>query len=121
MIPGFFALDIFKDMGALYAIGSLLSFMIAHASIIMLRISRPDMTRPFRIAGSIGIFNRDIPVTSVFGLLATTSIWVILLVTQPYSRWIGLGWMAIGLLIYLFMGWLKKRRGDEWVVKPGGG
>jgi len=120
MIPGFFAVDIFKDMGALYALGSLLSFMMAHASIIALRVSRPDMTRPFRIGLNIKIFNRHIPVSSLLGLLATSGIWVILLITQPYSRWVGLGWMFCGLVIYFIMLWLKKMKGDEWVVKPGG-
>jgi len=119
MLPGFFAIDIFKDMGALYALGSLLSFMIAHASIIGLRISQPGNVRPFRISANIRVFHREIPITSVLGLLATTAIWVILLITQPFSRWIGLGWMVVGIFIYLLMAWLRKRRGNEWVVKPG--
>ncbi len=118
MLPGFFGVDIFKDMGALYAIGSLLSFMIAHASIIRLRIKDPDTPRPFRIAWSITVKNSRIPVFSVLGLLATTSIWIILLITAPFSRWIGLGWMVLGVLIYFIIRWNSKKSKDDWVVKP---
>jgi basic amino acid/polyamine antiporter, APA family len=115
MIPGYFGVDIFKDMGALYAIGSLLSFMFAHASIIALRFSKPDMPRPFRVRWCIKIKQRDVPISALFGLLATTAIWVILLATQS-SRWIGLGWMVFGLIIYLVLRWRQKRK-NEWVVR----
>ncbi len=116
ILPGFFSVDMFEDMGALYAIGSLLSFMIAHASIIALRIKKPQIPRPFKIRWSLKIKDRELPVSALFGLLATTIIWVILLITQPYSRWIGLGWMVLGLLIYLSLRW-RQRKKDEWVVR----
>ena len=41
LLPGFNATDVFQNMGALYAVGSLLAFMFAHASIIFLRIKIP--------------------------------------------------------------------------------
>lgn len=115
ILPGYLGIDVFADMGALYAIGSLLSFLIAHASIITLRIRNPEMPRPFRIRWNITIKGRDIPISAVFGLLSTSAIWVILLVTQP-SRWIGLGWMAFGLIIYLILRRRQKKQ-EDWVVK----
>jgi len=107
LIPGFTATDVFANMGALYAVGSLLAFMFAHASIIGLRVRKPEMPRPFKIGWNIKFKGREIPVSAMIGLVATTTIWVIILITEVYSRWIGLGWMVIGLILYFF---LRQRR-----------
>lgn len=117
LLPGFFATDVFENMGALYAVGSLLAFMFAHASIIGLRIRKPEMERPFKLGFNIRIKDREIPVSSVIGLVSTSSIWVIILITQPYSRWVGLGWMAIGLIIYYFFRRFRRKPSEEWEYK----
>ena len=102
LTPGFFAADVFKNMGTLYAFGSLLAFMFAHASIISLRVKKPELPRPFKIGWNIRIKGREIPISAILGLAATAIIWVIISITQPYSRWVGLVWMAAGLIIYYF-------------------
>lgn len=102
LIPGFFAADVFANMGALYAVGSLLAFMFAHASIISLRIRKPELQRPFRLGGNIKIKGHALPITAILGLVILAVIWVIILITQPYSRWVGLAWMIVGLIIYYF-------------------
>ena len=118
LLPGFFATDVFANMGALYAIGSLLAFMFAHASIIGLRVRKPEMPRPFRLGWNMRIKGRDIPISALFGFAATTAIWVILLITEDYSRWVGLGWMFLGLVIYLILRWSRRKPEDEWQIKP---
>ena len=59
LVPGFFAPDVFKNMGVLYAFGSLLAFMFAHASIISLRIRKPDAPRPFKLGWNLRIKGRE--------------------------------------------------------------
>jgi len=100
LVPGFFAANVFKNMGALYAFGSLLAFMFAHASILSLRIRKPDLPRPFKLGWNLRIKGYEMPITSILGLVATTIIWVIILITQPYSRWIGIIWMVIGFITF---------------------
>ncbi len=117
LVPGFFATDVFANMGALYAVGSLLAFMFAHASIIALRIRKPEMTRPFKLGGNIRIGKREVPISALIGLAATTSIWVIILITEAYSRWIGLGWMVLGVIIYLFIRRKRRDPSEEWKIK----
>jgi len=106
LIPSFFEADVFKNMGALYAVGSLLAFMFAHASIISLRIRKPELPRPFKLGWNLKVKRREIPMSAILGLIALTIIWVIILITQPYSRWVGLAWMVCGLIIY----YLYRRR-----------
>ena len=100
--PGFFARDVFKNMGALYAFGSLMAFMFAHASILSLRVKEPDLPRPFKLRGNIKIKGRELPISAIIGLVTTSVIWIIILITQPYSRWVGLAWMIVGVIIYYF-------------------
>jgi len=100
LTPGFFEPDVFKNMGTLYAFGSLLAFMFAHASILSLRVRKPELPRPFKLGWNIRIRGREMPLTAILGLVATTIIWIIILITQPYSRWVGIIWMAVGLVVY---------------------
>jgi len=100
LIPGFFATNVFKNMGALYAFGSLLAFMFAHASVLSLRVRKPDLPRPFKLGWNLRIKGYEMPISTILGLVATTIIWVIILITQPYSRWVGIIWMVIGFTIF---------------------
>jgi APA family basic amino acid/polyamine antiporter len=118
LLPGFFSQGVFADMGVLYAIGSLLAFMFAHASIITLRITKPEIPRPFKIGWNIHIKNRELPITAIIGLVSSMGIWLLLLFTEPYSRWAGLGWMVGGLIIYLFFQLSRRKPSNEWEIKP---
>jgi len=100
LVPGFFAANVFENMGALYAFGSLLAFMFAHASILSLRVKKPELLRPFKLGWNLRIKGYEMPITTILGLVATSIIWIIILITQPYSRWIGIIWMVIGFITF---------------------
>ena len=53
--------------------------------------------------------------SAIIGLVATGVIWVIILITQPYSRWVGIAWMVTGLTIYYFY-----RRKQQAPLTPSG-
>lgn len=112
VLPGLFAPGVFANMGALYTFGSLLTFTFAHVSIIALRIRRPDLPRPFKLGLNISIKNYEIPLTALIGFVATLCVWVVIVTTQPYSRYVGTGWMLIGML-WLLGRWILKRRRIE--------
>jgi len=98
--PGFFAADVFRNMGTLYAFGSLLAFMFAHASILSLRARKPELPRPFKLGWNLCFRGYEMPISAILGLVVTLVIWLIIMITQPYSRWVGLAWMVVGLIIY---------------------
>jgi len=100
LIPGFFSPRFFADLGALYVFGSLLCFALAHAAILSLRAKKPDLPRPFKPSWNIRVRGRELPITAILGLAATSIIWIVVVVTQPYSRWVGITWMVIGWIIY---------------------
>ena len=102
LVPGFFSPSFFKDLGALYVFGSLLCFALAHAAILALRIRKPALTRPFKLGLNLKIKGRELPLTAILGLLATSAIWFVIMIIQPYSRWAGLLWMVAGFAIYYF-------------------
>ena len=108
--PGFFVPNMYSNLGGLYAFGSMMSFAIAHASILALRIKEPHAERPFRLGLNIPIMGRDLPLTAILGLIGTAAIWIVVVVMQPYSRWVGSAWIIIGLALYWYT---SKRRKSE--------
>lgn len=107
LIPGFFAPQTFVILGGLYVFGSLLAFSLAHASILRLRIKNPELSRPFKLRGNIKIRGYELPITAILGLVATSVIWFVVVIMQPYARWVGFGWMAFGFIIYLVFRYRK--------------
>jgi APA family basic amino acid/polyamine antiporter len=105
LTPGFFATNFFADLGALYVFGSLLCFALAHAAILRLRMKKPELPRPFKLGWNIRIKGQELPMTAILGLIATSVIWIIVITTQPFSRWAGIAWMVAGLIIYCLYRW----------------
>ncbi|MSQ33844.1 MAG: APC family permease [Dehalococcoidia bacterium] len=100
LVPGFVSTTVFQDMGALYTFGSLLSFAFAHASILALRIKEPQRARGFKLGLNLSLRGRQLPLTALLGLLATAGVWVVIVYTQSYSRWVGFCWLLLGLVLY---------------------
>ena len=85
----------------IYAFGAVLSFTIAHLSVIRLRYREPDRRRPFRTPLSVRFRGGELPVLAVLGALLSAAGWVALMVVHHAARYVGLGWMAAGLALYL--------------------
>jgi basic amino acid/polyamine antiporter, APA family len=92
----------------IYAFGALLAFTIAHLSIVKLRYSDPDTGRPYRVPFSIKVRGGELPLPAVFGALISGAGWLAVMVVHDPARYVGLGWMAGGIALYVIY-----RRADE--------
>lgn len=87
----------------LYNFGAMLAFFSAHTSLLLHRIRFPDVERPFKVPFNIPIGKgRSLPVTAIIGAFATAAVWVLVVVSKPDGRYLGLAWLGIGLLMYFF-------------------
>ncbi|HUB74267.1 MAG TPA: universal stress protein [Solirubrobacteraceae bacterium] len=92
----------------IYAVGATLAFTIAHLSICRLRFSEPDRDRPYRIPLSVRVRGGELPLPAVLGALASAAGLVAVLVVHETARYVGIGWMAAGVALYVIY-----RRADE--------
>ena len=106
LVPGLFGAGIYGDLGALYVFGSLLALGLAQASIVSLRIRMPHLPRPFKVPGNIRWRGKEVPLFIMSGTTFMLGVWLVLLFFQPYGRYVGLSWMALGLVLYF----LYRRR-----------
>ena len=88
-------------LAELYAFGSMISFTAAHVSVIRLRRREPDLPRPFRAPLNVRVRGVSIPMTAVFGALGTFTVWCVILVYKPLSGFIGIAWVAVGIVAYV--------------------
>jgi basic amino acid/polyamine antiporter, APA family len=108
LLPGIGnAQGFFSNLGALYVFGDLLCFAFAHLAILRLRMTEPDLPRPFKLGLNIQVGGKKLPINAILGLLATLSIWLVVIIIQPYSRWAGFIWMAIGVVVYVVFRWRR--------------
>ncbi len=84
----------------MYAFGAMLSFTIAHASVIALRVKRRDREMRFRARPNLRIGGVDWPLFAIFGGLGTAAAWLVVVVQKTDARWVGFGWLTLGLILY---------------------
>jgi APA family basic amino acid/polyamine antiporter len=80
-------------VGEMTSIGTLFAFVVVCASVLMLRIKRPDAHRPFRVPGG--------PIFPILGIISCAY----LMLSLPVITWVRfLVWLNIGFVIYWFYG-----------------
>ncbi|MDI6105536.1 amino acid permease [Actinoplanes sp. NEAU-A12] len=88
-------------------IGTLFAFVLVNIGVIVLRRTRPDMPRPYRVPWS--------PVLPLLGIVFA----IYLMADLPLDTWLRfLGWLAAGLLIYLLYGYRHSRLRTADVPPP---
>jgi len=98
------ALVIPEDLDLLvgiYAFGAMLAFTIAHISICVLRYREPERARPYRMPGSLTFRGGELPLPAVAGAVVAGAGWISVIVLHDRARYVGIGWMLSGLLLYV--------------------
>jgi APA family basic amino acid/polyamine antiporter len=80
-------------LGELVSIGTLLAFIVVCIGVLVLRRTRPDLKRPFRVAAPW------------FVCTAGALICAYMMISLPKDTWVRLiGWTFFGVLVYVFYG-----------------
>jgi APA family basic amino acid/polyamine antiporter len=95
-------------LGVIYAFGAMLSFTIAHVSVITLRVKQPDAKRPWKGPGNIRVRGYELPLYSVFGGIGTGIALIVATVLDTRVLVSGVGWMALGITLYVIY---RRRQG----------
>jgi APA family basic amino acid/polyamine antiporter len=100
-------------LASLFSFGILLAFSAAQLAVIRLRITKPDLRRPFRAPGLVRIAGRPLPLPALVGLVATLAAWIVAMITHPGARYAGPAWLAVGFVLY----WGVRRSHGEGLLE----
>jgi APA family basic amino acid/polyamine antiporter len=100
-------------LAQMYAFGAMLSFTIAHAAVIRMRLKQPDRARPYRGPGTLRIAGRELPGFAVFGGAATALSFLVVTVLSPVVAVTGTAWLALGITVYVVY---RRRLGLDLVT-----
>ena len=87
-------------LGNMYAFGAMLSFTIAHVSVMRLRATQPDFPRPYRGPGNLRIGGYDLPLFALVGAAGTGAAFVVVTGLHPEVAIAGVTWLALGVAVY---------------------
>ena len=88
-------------VGTLYSFGATLSFTVAHASIVALRRKQKEGELLYRAKPNLRLGAVDWPLFAIAGGIATGISFVVILVQNPTTRWVGLAWLGVGFVGYV--------------------
>jgi len=100
-------------LGKIYAFGAMLSFSMAHLSLIRLRVIAPDHRRSYRSPGRLRWRGHDLPPLAIVGLAGTSLSFVVVNVLDLTVALAGVTWMALGMTGYVLY---RRRQGLDLVT-----
>jgi len=84
----------------MYAFGAMLSFTIAHASVIALRVRGRNEEPGWRAWPSLRFRGVSWPLFAILGGLGTGIAWLVVVEQDAPTRYAGFGWLVLGFVFY---------------------
>jgi APA family basic amino acid/polyamine antiporter len=88
-------------LGTMYSFGAMLSFAIANASLIALRVRFPEAELLVKGRPNLRLFGIEWPLFAIVGFLGTAAAWGVVVVQRPDTRLVGFGWLAAGFATFV--------------------
>jgi len=88
-------------LGTVYAFGAMLSFTMAHASVVALRFREPDRERPYKAPWNVRVRGVEVPMVSVLGAMGTGTSLLVVTVLNVETLITGGVWLTVGMVIYV--------------------
>ncbi len=99
-------------LGSIYAFGAMLSFSMAHLALIRLRVSHPEVERPYRSPGRVTVRGSELPPFALLGVTGTLLSLLVVSVLDLTVAFAGTAWLLLGILIYVVY---RRRQGLDLV------
>jgi basic amino acid/polyamine antiporter, APA family len=99
-----FALAIPHDLeflAGVFAFGAMISFAMAHLSVIVLRFREAGRPSAFRVPLSIPVAKGSIPLPAALGAALAIAAWISVVTLHEGARVIGGAWMVFGIALYV--------------------
>jgi basic amino acid/polyamine antiporter, APA family len=88
-------------LAGMFAYGALIAFALAHLSVCALRFKDPLGPRAFKVPLNVRMRGKELPLPAAVGALLSIAAWIGVLVYHDEARWLGTGWMLVGLGLYV--------------------
>ncbi len=100
-------------LASVFSFGVLLAFTAAQLAVIKLRVTEPDLPRPYRSPFNVSIRGKEIPLPAIVGAVLTFAVWIVSLATHPGARYAGPAWLRVGLVVFVARPPLARRGADR--------
>jgi APA family basic amino acid/polyamine antiporter len=111
-----FGLALSRDvefLAGVFAFGAMVTFALAHLSVIVLRFREADRPSAFRMPLAIPVRGGSIPVPAAAGALLAIAVWLSVVILHDGGRIIGGAWMVAGIALYV----IYRRSADRPLTK----
>jgi basic amino acid/polyamine antiporter, APA family len=99
-----FALALTDDvvfLAGVFAFGAMVTFALAHLSVLVLRFREADRPSAFRMPLSIRAGRGTIPLPAAAGFALSVAVWASVVLLHEGGRLIGTAWMVVGVTLYV--------------------
>jgi APA family basic amino acid/polyamine antiporter len=84
------------------AFGATIAFLLVCLGVCRLRWREPARDRPYRMPLNVPLGRASLPVPAALGAVLSAAALTAVLAYHPNSRWMGIGWMAFGVFVYVY-------------------
>jgi basic amino acid/polyamine antiporter, APA family len=88
-------------LAGVFAFGAMVTFGLAHLSVIVLRFREADRPSAFRMPLSLRVGTGSIPLPAAAGFLLALAVWASVMVLHSGGRIIGTVWLVTGVTLYV--------------------
>jgi APA family basic amino acid/polyamine antiporter len=89
-------------LAGICAFGATLTFTLVGVSVCRLRWREPARDRPYKVPFNVRVAGAELPVPAALAALLSLAAFVALLALHGSVRWVGAGWMAFGVGLYVY-------------------
>ena len=83
-----------RFLASVFSFGVLLAFTAAQLAVIKLRVTEPDLPRPYRSPFNVSVRGKEIPIPAIVGAVLTFAVWIVSMATHAGARYAGPAWLA---------------------------